>query len=132
MKTFDYLAPLSLPAALRAVDGKGRSCRVIAGGTNVIPDLRDAAVRPGLVVDLGGIKALRYIKEANGWLKIGAMTTITDLLDSGRIKRRAPVLWQAARSFAGPLVRNRATIGGNLADASPAAWEQTIACALEA
>jgi carbon-monoxide dehydrogenase medium subunit len=121
MTGFDFLSPTTVTAALRAIDGKGRRCKIIAGGTNVIPDLRAGAVKPRLMVDLGGIKALRYVKEANGWLKIGAMATINDLLDSKLIKRRAPVLREAALSFAGPLVRNRATIGGNLADASPAA-----------
>ncbi|MBW1787533.1 MAG: xanthine dehydrogenase family protein subunit M [Deltaproteobacteria bacterium] len=121
MRGFDFLSPPSLTAALRAIEGRGRTYKIIAGGTNVIPNLRDGTIQPRLVVDLGDVKALRYIKEANGWIKIGAMTTISELRDSGLIKRRAPVLWEATHAFAGPLVRNRATIGGNLADASPAA-----------
>jgi carbon-monoxide dehydrogenase medium subunit len=132
MKGFDFLSPPSLTAALRAIEGRGRACTIIAGGTNIVPNLREGTVKPGLVVDLGGIKALRYIKEANGWIKIGAMTTVSDLIDSDLIKRRVPVLWQAGRTFAGPLVRNRATVGGNLVDASPAADTAVPLLALDA
>ncbi len=121
MRGFDFLAPKTLDAALRAIEGKGRSYKLIAGGTNVVPDVRDRNIAPRLVVDLSGIKTLRCIKEGKGTVRIGALVTITDLLNSQLIKKRAPVLWEAAYKFAGPLVRNRATVAGNLADASPAA-----------
>jgi len=121
MKGFDFLSPTSLKAALRAVDETGRRCKILAGGTNVIPDLRSGGVQPRMVMDLGAIKALDYIREGHRNLKIGALTTISRLYDSALVQQRAPLLWEATRSFAGPLVRNRATVGGNLADASPAA-----------
>ncbi len=121
MKEFDFLAPKTLNAALHAIQAGGRNYKVLAGGTNLIADLRDGKVSPRLVVDLSGISTLKYIKEEKGTIKIGALATITDLLNSPVIKKRAPVLWQAAYNFAGPTVRNRATMGGNLVDASPAA-----------
>jgi len=121
MSGFDFLSPKSLIAALRAIDGKASTCKLLAGGTNVIPTLRDGTLKPRLVVDLGGIRALNYIREKQGWIQIGALTTIRDLLNSPLIKKKGSLLWEATHIFAGPLVRNRATVGGNLADASPAA-----------
>jgi CO/xanthine dehydrogenase FAD-binding subunit len=121
MRGFDFLSPTSLTAALRAIDETGRHCKILAGGTNVIPDLRSGGIRPRLVVDLGRVKALDYIREGKNAIKIGALTSINRLRESAVIQKQVPLLWEATQSFAGPLVRNRATVGGNLADASPAA-----------
>ena len=121
MQAFDYLSPKSLKAAFQAIRGRGLKYIVVAGGTNFIPNLRDGTVRPKLVVDLGGLKTLNYINVKNGQIRGGALTTIADLLKSPLIKKQAPVLWAACSQFAGPVVRNRATVGGNLMDASPAA-----------
>jgi carbon-monoxide dehydrogenase medium subunit len=85
-----------------------------------------------VVIDLGRIKTLRYIKESGGKMQIGALTTISELLDSPLVKKRARVLWDAMHQFAGPIVRNRATVGGNLVDASPAADTAVPLLALKA
>lgn len=132
MQAFDYLSPNSLKAAFQAIRGRGLDYIVVAGGTNFIPNLRDGTVRPKLVVDLGGLKTLNYMKEKNGQIKVGAMTTIADLLKSSLIEKQAPVLWAACSQFAGPVVRNRATVGGNLMDASPAADTAVPLLALKA
>jgi len=132
MREFDFLAPKTLNAALRAIEAGGRNYKLLAGGTNLIADLRDGNVTPRLVVDVGGISTLKYIKEEKGTIKIGSLVTIADLLNSSVIKKRAPVLWEAAYNFAGPMVRNRATVGGNLADASPAADSAIPLLALKA
>ena len=121
MKPFDYLAPKSLNAALQAIREKGVHYMILAGGTNLIPNLREGKVRPKLVVDLNGLKRLNYVKVENGKVRIGALTTISDLLQSALIREHAPILCAACSQFAGPVVRNRATVGGNLVDASPAA-----------
>jgi carbon-monoxide dehydrogenase medium subunit len=132
MQSFDYLSPKSVNAACRAIARRGVNYSVIAGGTNFIPDFREGTVRPKLVVDLSGLKTLNYAKEKNGWIKIGALTPIADLLRSSLIKKRAPILWAACSQFAGPVVRNRATVGGNLVDASPAADTAVPLLALKA
>ena len=132
MSEFDFLSPKSLNTALRTLSAKGRNYKIIAGGTNLVPDLRSRSLSPRWVVDLGGIKTLRYLREERGFIRIGALTTISDLTDSRLIKNRAPLLWEAASHFAGPIVRNRATVGGNLADASPAADSAVPLLALEA
>ena len=106
--------------------------QLIAGGTNVIPDMRDKVTKPGALIDLGQVKNLSYIKEEKRRIRIGALTTISDLASSAVIRKHAPVLYEAARQIGNPLVRNRATIAGNLADASPAADTAVPLLALEA
>jgi aerobic carbon-monoxide dehydrogenase medium subunit len=132
MREFDFLAPKSLNAALRAIGEKGLNYTLLAGGSNAIPDMRAGKTASGLLVDIGGIRSLKYIKEEAGTVRIGALATLAELLDSPIIRSRAPVLWEAARRFAGPLVRNRATVGGNLAEASPAADTAVPLLALKA
>lgn len=132
MNGFDFLSPESLNAALRAISTEGRNYKIIAGGTNLVPDMRSQSTSPGWVIDLTGIETLRYLKEERGLIRIGALTTISDLIDSKLIKNRAPLLWKAASHFAGPIVRNRATVGGNLVDASPAADSAVPLLALKA
>jgi carbon-monoxide dehydrogenase medium subunit len=132
MTDFDFLSPKSLNTALEAISGQGRNYKIIAGGTNLVPDLRSGSVSPRRVIDLGGIKTLRYLEEEKGFIRIGALTTISDLIDSRLVKNRAPLLWEAASHFAGSVVRNRATVGGNLADASPAADSAVPLLALKA
>jgi carbon-monoxide dehydrogenase medium subunit len=132
MIEFDFLSPQSMSSALRAISAKGLNYKLLAGGTNLIPYIREESVRPNLVIDLSKIEALRYIKEEKGFIRIGALTTISDLLDSKVIKNRVPLLGRAASQFAGPVVRNRATVGGNLVDASPAADAAVPLLALKA
>lgn len=132
MQSFEYLSPKTLKAALDTIAEKGLRYQILAGGTNVIPDLRDGNQKPSLVVDLGRITTLSYIKDKNGKISIGSLTTIADIIKSPVIKKHVPLLWQAATEFAAPVVRNRATIGGNLVDASPAADSAVPLLALRA
>jgi len=132
MQSFEYLSPRTLKAALDTIAKKGLRYQILAGGTNVIPDLRGGTRKPGLVVDLRHITSLSYIKDKNEKISIGSLTTIADIIKSPVIKKHAPVLWKAASHFAGPVVRNRATIGGNLVDASPAADSAVPLLALQA
>jgi CO/xanthine dehydrogenase FAD-binding subunit len=132
MIEFDFLSPQSINSALRAISAKGLNYKLLAGGTNIVPYIREESVRPKRVIDLSKIEALRYIEEEKGVIRIGALTTISSLLDSKVIKSRVPLLWKAASQFAGPVVRNRATVGGNLVDASPAADSVVPLLALKA
>lgn len=93
----------------------------IAGGTNVIVDLRAGKHHPTVLVDVSRPAGLRGVHQENGRLVIGGGTTISDLLAEPLIVKHAPVLAEAASVFANPLIRNRATVAGNLVDASPAA-----------
>jgi carbon-monoxide dehydrogenase medium subunit len=95
--------------------------RLVAGGTNVIPDMRRGSAYPELIINLSDLKGLDHIREEAGTISIGALTTISDLASSEVIRDNGPILSSAAGQLGNPLTRNRATIGGNLGDASPAA-----------
>ncbi|MBI3126872.1 MAG: xanthine dehydrogenase family protein subunit M [Candidatus Tectomicrobia bacterium] len=115
----DYVRASSVEEALQAAQAPGAA--FVAGGTNLVPDILFGRRSAAVAVDISRLRELRFIEEREGRLRIGALTTVTDLLESELIRREAPPLCASAFEFAGPLVRNRATIGGNLLDASPAA-----------
>ena len=115
----DYVRAASIEDALVAARWPGAA--FVAGGTNLVPDILFGRKKPGLAVDISRLRELRFIEERGGRLRIGALATVTDLLESDRVRKAAPPLHESAVEFAGPLVRNRATVGGNLLDASPAA-----------
>ncbi|MBW2056528.1 MAG: xanthine dehydrogenase family protein subunit M [Deltaproteobacteria bacterium] len=117
-----YFGPRGVREAIEVMGKwKGRA-RLIAGGTNLIPDMRSGKVEPEAIVDLSGLDGdLRIMGEEDGRVRIGALVTISEIASSGFIRLVSPILSSAARRLGNPLTRNRATIGGNLADASPAA-----------
>jgi carbon-monoxide dehydrogenase medium subunit len=128
----EYIAPNSLQEItklLKRLKGKGK---LIAGGTNVIPDLRARNIDPQALIDISHLKDLSYIKEQKGGIQIGGLTLITELASSKVIRKIAPILSEAADQLGNPLVRNRATIAGNLVHASPAADTAVPLLALEA
>jgi carbon-monoxide dehydrogenase medium subunit len=121
LPTFELLMPQTLPEALEALAAGGPDVLPLAGGTNLIPDMRGGKRRPGMVVNVAGLDELQGIDQENGYVVVGSGVTVAELLESDLVAEHAPVLGQAASVFANPLVRNRATIGGNLGNASPAA-----------
>ena len=128
----EYVAPKDIEEALRLMGKWKGKATLIAGGTNVIPDLRAKALKMSALIDLSPIKGLTFIKEEKKRIRIGALTTIAELASSKVIQRCAPILSEAARQLGNPLVRNRATLAGNLADASPAADTAVPLLVLEA
>ena len=117
---FDYHAPKSLDEAIALLVKNGGSAKVLAGGQSLIPAMRFRLATPEVLVDINGIRQLEYIREQNGYLAIGALTRETELEESGLVAERYPLLLDTARVVADPLVRQRATVGGNLAHADPA------------
>lgn len=120
LSEFDLKLPTTLDEALRDMAASAPAVAAVAGGTNIVPDLRSGRHTPPMIVDISRIKELKGIDLADGTVKIKGGTTISELLHSAVIAENAPSLIAAAKTFASPLVRNRATIGGNLVDASPA------------
>ncbi|HYG57307.1 MAG TPA: xanthine dehydrogenase family protein subunit M [Symbiobacteriaceae bacterium] len=118
--SYRYLRPNDLTEALALLQQHGEAAMPLAGGTNCMPDFRSGRAQPELVVDISRLP-LRYLRSENGWVRVGALTTVTELLRQPDLKQTAPVVASAAENFAGHLVRNRATVAGNLCDASPAA-----------
>jgi len=116
---FDYEAPASVDAAIKLL-GSNPDAKILAGGQSLIPLMRFRLASPAMLVDLTRIDGLSYVKEDNGWLKIGALTCEADLERSDVVASKYPLLADTARVVADPLVRNRATLGGNLAHADPA------------
>jgi len=110
-----------LPAALAALADAGPGARILAGGTDLVVEMESGRTRPDLVVDVGRVASLRYVRETEAGLELGAGTTCTDLLRSAVAHRHADTLIEAAREVGAVQIQNRATIGGNLATASPAA-----------
>jgi carbon-monoxide dehydrogenase medium subunit len=117
--TFDYEAPASLDAAIKLL-GSHKDAKILAGGQSLIPLMRFRLASPALLVDLNRIDGLSYIREDKGWLKIGGMTREAELDRDKTVAAKYPLLADTARVIADPLVRNRSTIGGNLAHADPA------------
>ena len=124
MRAFAYERPnrLADALALLAVGEAGDAARPLAGGTDLIIRIRDGSIRPATVVDVKRIAELsREITVEDGWLRIGARTTMTDLLRDERIQRDYTALAEAAAYVGSVQIRNRATLAGNICNASPAA-----------
>ena len=119
---FELEMPGDLAGALNILAAGGDSETVpIAGGTNLIVDMRAGRERPDRVVGLGAVGELRGMEFGPDRITIGGGTTVTDLLESPGIAEAAPSLVDSARLFAGLMVRNTATVAGNIACGSPAA-----------
>jgi carbon-monoxide dehydrogenase medium subunit len=122
VRAFAYERPARLADALALMDGNDRSARPLAGGTDLIIRIRDGSIRPTTVVDVKGITEFsRDITIEDGWLRVGARTTMTDLLRDERIRSDYVALAEAAAYVGSVQIRNRATLAGNLCNASPAA-----------
>jgi len=128
----EYFAIKSLNEALKALRKWKDQATLIAGGTNVIPNLRAKSIQPQVLIDISHLKNLSYVKEEKRRIRIGGLTPITELASSKIIRKVAPILSEAADQLGNPLVRNRATIAGNLVHASPAADTAVPLLALEA
>jgi carbon-monoxide dehydrogenase medium subunit len=132
MKEYSYVAPASVGECLQILHQTERTARITAGCTNVLPNLKSNKIPDCVLVDIGGLQEIKGIQIDGQKVRIGALVTIDQLLHSPEIEQGATALWQACQRFADPLVRNRATIGGNLANASPAADSVTPLLALNA
>lgn len=122
MRTFAYEQPSTLDEALGLLAAPAGEARPLAGGTDLIIRLRDGTLRPTLVVDVKAIPELRPgIELAGDRLTIGATTVMTDIAADPRIRRHFLALAEAALVVGSVQIRNRATLAGNLCNASPAA-----------
>jgi len=118
---FELLMPETLPEALDMLAEGAPDVVPLAGGTNLLVDMRSGRRRLSMLMDVSRLSELRGVRQKDGHLIVGGGVTIAALLDDPLVAQNAPVLREAASVFANPLVRNRATVGGNLVDASPAA-----------
>ena len=122
MQPFSYARPATLAEAVSLLDRLGPEARLLAGGTDLIIRLRDGTLRPSLVVDVKRVAELRPgIRETDGRLVVGATTVMTDIMAEPRVRRDFAALAEAAAVVGSVQIRNRATLAGNLCNASPAA-----------
>ena len=116
---FDYHAPGSLDEALGLL-GSLDDAKVMSGGQSLLPMLKLRLAAPANIVDIGRVPGLDTLGEEDGFLRIGALVTETALEEDATVARRYPILLDTAKVIADPLVRNRATICGNVAHGDPA------------
>lgn len=128
--SFDYYAPASVDEAIQLLQQHGDDAKVLAGGHSLIPLLKLRLTEPAVLVDLGRIPGLSYIRAANGGVAIGALTTHHTLETSDVLKAELPFVAEAASKIGDVQVRNRGTIGGSLVHVDPGADLPAVVIAL--
>ncbi|HET9375484.1 MAG TPA: xanthine dehydrogenase family protein subunit M [Chthoniobacterales bacterium] len=119
-QSFEYCRPGTLPEAVALLEQHGDAAKILSGGQSLIPMMKIRLARPEYLIDINQIDGLQYIREEDGYLKIGALTREADLESSELIRTKYPIVLDTASMIADPQVRNLATIGGNLAHGDPA------------
>ncbi|MBV8207773.1 MAG: xanthine dehydrogenase family protein subunit M [Acidobacteria bacterium] len=128
---FDYQAPSSVEQAIALLESS-HEAKLLAGGHSLLPAMKLRLAEPALLIDLGRIPGLSYVREAGAQVALGAMTTHAAIAESPLLASRSPLLSRAARQIGDVQVRNRGTIGGSIAHADPAADYPAALLALDA
>src|ERR1700751_631621 len=129
---FDYSRPQTLSEAVALLQQQGDTAKILSGGQSLIPMMKMRLARPEYLIYINQIPDLRYIREDDGYLKIGGLTRQADLENSELICSKYPIILDTASLIADLQVRNLATVGGNLAHADPANDHPATMLALEA
>lgn len=119
MGDFRYFRPASLQELLDFKAKEGEKARILDGGSNVSVYIREGSISGGTLVDIKALDALKGIELRDGMIEIGAGQLIAEIIESPLIEKQLPFLRDALLKFANPLVRNMATLAGNIADSSP-------------
>ncbi len=130
--SFEYHRPGTVDEVVALLREHGDEGRVVAGGHSLIPMMKLRLVAPSHLIDLQGLDALKGVSEDGGDIVIGAMVTQTEVLDSGLLADKCPILGEAAALIADPQVRNCGTIGGNVANGDPGNDMPAVMMALNA
>jgi carbon-monoxide dehydrogenase medium subunit len=117
---FEYLRPKTIPEAIGLLQQYGEDAKILSGGQSLIPMMKFRLARPAYLIDINRISGLSYIREEDGYLKIGGLTREADLETSPLIHAKYPILADTSRVIADPQIRNMATLAGNLAHGDPA------------
>ena len=128
---FEYVAPKTLEDALRLVERHGDEAKILAGGHSLLPLMKLRLAQPRYVIDIGRLRNMNYIREENGQIAIGALTTHAEIESSTLLRSKCPLLAETAAVIGDAQVRNRGTLGGSLAHADPAADYPAAALALD-
>ena len=116
---FDYHAPRTIAEAISLLSSLGDDAKLLAGGHSLLPMMKLRFAQPGTLIDINRIPELRGISESGGVIRIGAMTSENELIASSLLQKHLPLLPEAALLIADPQVRNRGTIGGDIAHGDP-------------
>ncbi len=130
--SFDYYAPATLNEAIGLLKQHGAEAKILSGGMSLIPLMKLRLATPSCLIDINRLSGLGYIKETNGFLRIGTLTREAELEKSDLVSSKYPILLDTTLFIADPLVRNRATMGGNLAHGDPANDHPATMLALDA
>ncbi len=128
---FEYVAPKTLEDALRLVERHGDEAKILAGGHSLLPLMKLRLAQPRYVIDIGRLRGMNYIREENGHIAIGALTTHAEIESSTLLRAKCPLLSETAAVIGDVQVRNRGTLGGSLAHADPAADYPAAVLALD-
>lgn len=133
MGPFEYFEPLSIEETVSLLKKYGDKAKVLAGGTDLVPQMKEKTIRPEFVISIGRIANLDYIRlNGEKGLKIGALTTLRSIEQSPQLQPKYGLICQSASQMASIAVRNVATVGGNLCNASPSADIATALMTLSA
>jgi len=130
--SFEYFRPKAISEAITLLQQHSDDAKILSGGQSLIPMMKLRLARPAYIIDINKIPGLRYIKEEDGYLTIGGLTHEADLEASDLIRLKYPIILDTASLIADPLVRNMATVGGNLAHGDPANDHPATMLALDA
>lgn len=119
-RSFEYSAPSTLNEAVSLLQELGPDAKILSGGQSLIPMMKLRLASPPHIVDINRIPGLDYLREEGGVLRIGALVRETDLEHSDLVRSRFPIIADTTSVIADPLVRNQATVCGNLAHGDPA------------
>lgn len=129
---FEYHAPKSVGEAVALLGQLGSEAKLLAGGHSLLPMIKLRFAQPAHLIDINRIPALRGIREEGSTVVIGAMTSENELINSPVVQAKLPLLAEAAKLIADPQVRNRGTIGGDIAHGDPGNDHPALSIAIEA
>jgi carbon-monoxide dehydrogenase medium subunit len=131
LRSFKYHRPGTVEEAMKLLDALDNA-KPLAGGTDLVPLLKEGSVKPGHLVDLNGVPELSYVREEEGFIRIGAATTHSQIMNSPIIEKKAHALYDAVSRIGSPQIRNLGTLTGNVCNASPVADSAPPLLVLEA
>lgn len=131
-QAFEYESPGTLSEAIALLQKHGDEAKILSGGHSLIPMMKLRLAEPEVLIDINNIPGLSYIRESDGYLRIGGLTREVDLEDSELLQARYPIFADVTKLIADPQVRNRGTVGGNIAHGDAANDHPAVMLAMNA
>ncbi len=116
---YEFTKPKNINETLEVLDKFGKKAMPLAGGTDLIINLQESGIAPEMIIDIKGLKELTKLELTKSKLFVGALVTFSMLIESDIIKKKFPLIWEAAGNVASVPIRNRATMVGNICSCVP-------------